>query len=149
MAANETKFTDCVSDEMFSNSMLFFRSYVSLKGHVTRQLNKFDQLVQSGVTVTVLEGHIEVAKQKLQKTNEAADNYFRILRQQTAEPDKHLPWRYGQFEEDVFDRLDKLIQFLERLNIKSVSQNALTTSDTYILEPLKEVRLPAIDLPQF
>ncbi|XP_045602521.1 uncharacterized protein [Procambarus clarkii] len=51
--------------------------------------------------------------------------------------------------ENVQDHLDNLIQFLEQLNINSVSQNALTTSGANTSEPNNEVRLPAIDLPQF
>nr|XP_045587182.1 uncharacterized protein LOC123749110 [Procambarus clarkii] len=136
---------------MSSNCLLYLRSYTSHRGHVTRQLNKCDQLVQSGATAKILENHIEVAKQKLQRTNEAADDYLKVLMQKNAEPDKLDTFHAEteQFEEGVQDHLDKLTQSLEKLQSKSVSQNTLTTIETDKQETIQKVRLSKTDFPHF
>ncbi|XP_069162946.1 myosin-9-like [Procambarus clarkii] len=94
-------------------------------------------------TAKVLENLIETAKQKLQRTNEAADDYLRVLMQQDAEPDQldtfHVEME--KFEEGTQDHLNRLTQSLEKLQSNSVSQNTLTTSETNKSETLQEVRL--------
>ncbi|XP_069184503.1 uncharacterized protein [Procambarus clarkii] len=119
--------------------------------HVTRQLNKCDQLVQSGAIAKVLENLIETAKQRLQRTNEAADDYLRVLMQQNAEPDQLDTFHaeMEKFEEGSQDHLNRLTQSLEKLQSNSVSQNTLTTSETNKQETFQEVRLPTIDLAHF
>ncbi|XP_069176002.1 flagellar attachment zone protein 1-like [Procambarus clarkii] len=79
----------------------------------------------------VLENHIEVAKQKMQRTSEAADDFLRVLMQQNAEPDKldNFHAETEQFEEGVQDHIDKLTQSLEKLENKIFFQNTLITCD--------------------
>ncbi|XP_069189680.1 uncharacterized protein [Procambarus clarkii] len=151
MASTKPKSTGSAPEEMSSNCLLYFRSYTSHKGHVTKQLNKCDQLVQSGTTAKVLENLIETAKQKLQRTNEAADDYLRVLMQQNAELDQLDTFHaeMEKFEEGIQDHLNRLTQSLEKLQNNSVSQNTLTSSETNKQETLQEVRLPTIDLPHF
>ncbi|XP_069163190.1 uncharacterized protein [Procambarus clarkii] len=151
MALTKPKSTGSAPEEISSNCLLYFRSYTSHKSHVTRQLNKCDQLVQSGATSKVLENLIETAKQQLQRTNETADDYLRVLMQQNAEPDQLDTFHaeMEKFEEGTQDHLNRLTQSLEKLQSNSVSQNTLTTSETNKSETLQEVRLPTIDLPHF
>ncbi|XP_069162128.1 uncharacterized protein [Procambarus clarkii] len=122
------------------------RSLIGLKGHLTRLLNKSENLSKAApVDYHQLEISLRVADLKFKQVKTMTESYISVLNNTDTDPDDidQVIAETSQYEEDTQDKFKLL------LNIVDTHKVTLNVTVFHHSTVQAEARLPSLDLPTF
>ncbi|XP_069180540.1 uncharacterized protein [Procambarus clarkii] len=122
------------------------RTYIGLKGHLTRLINKAEGLTKdTPIDSYHLETSVRVADLKFDQVKSTGQSYLDLLNTVETDPDQ-----VSQIVDDISQYEEETQDIIIRLS-KLAKQSGSNTSHTgsHFNNQLPEVRLPTLDLPTF